>query len=540
MIDAGGVRRQVAVPGAAGAPGRATHRWAVLGVLCVSLLIVSLDNTILNVALPAIVRDMGASSSQLQWIVDAYAIVFAGLLLVAGSLGDRLGRKWVLMVGLTVFAAGSAASAFSDTPAHLIGSRAFMGIGAAAIMPSTLSILTNVFTEPDERARAIGVWSGTTGLGVAIGPVAGGWLLAHYWWGSVFLVNVPIAIVGCLAVAWLVPNSRNPAAKRPDPLGAVLSIVGMGLLLWGIIEAPSRTFRSPLVLGALGGAAVVLTGFILWERHSTHPMLELRFFRSRRFSVAIGAMGMVIFALMGGLFLLTQYLQFSLGYSALQTGLRVAPIAAVLLVAAPLSTLAVRAIGTKPVVATGMVLIAVGLALLSRVTVHTTYLEILPAFFLMGTGTGLAFAPCTESVMGSLPLEQAGVGSATNGAALQTGGALGVAVLGSLLNTRYQDLLAPTLAHASVPASVRSVIDGSLGGALAVASHVGGGMGAALAAVARHAFVEGMGLAVTVGAVVVGAAAIAVVALLPNRADPAVDASPAARPAAAPARTDAA
>ncbi len=500
------------------------RRWLILAVLCVSLLVVSLDNTILNVALPDIVRSMQASSSELQWIVDAYAIVFAGLLLVAGSLGDRLGRKWVFMAGLAIFATGSAFSAFSSTPDHLIAARACMGIGAAAIMPSTLSILTNVFTTDHDRSRAIGIWSATTGLGVAIGPIVGGWLLAHYWWGAVFLVNVPIALAGVVAALWLVPNSKDPSSKPSDPVGAGLSVLGLGLLLWGIIEAPERSWTSPLVLGADGAAVIVLVGFVLWERRSSHPMLQLSFFRSRRFSVAIGGMAMVIFALMGGLFLLTQYLQFSLGYTALQTGLRVAPIAAVLIVAAPLSSLLVRLVGTKPVVFTGMALIALGFALLSGVTVRSNYLDVLPAFFLMGTGTGLAFAPCTESVMGSLPLDQAGVGAATNSAALQIGGALGVGVLGSLLNTRYQDQVAPALAHQAVPSSVLQLITGSLGGALAVGQHVGGRLGAELAAVARLAFVSGLGLAVTVGAVVVGVAAVVVLALLPNRGDPPPDA----------------
>lgn len=499
------------------------RRRAVLAVLCVSLLIVSLDNTILNVALPVMVRTMHASSTQLQWIVDAYAIVFAGLLLVAGSLGDRWGRKWIFVTGLALFAAGSAAAAFSGTPDRLIAARAFMGIGAAAIMPSTLSILANVFTAEHDRARAIGIWSGTTGLGVAVGPVVGGWLLAHYWWGSVFLVNVPIAALGLVATLWLVPNSKNPMSKRPDPIGSGLSVVGMALLLWGIIESSNRSWSSPLVIGAVVAAVVVLTVFARWELRSTHPMLELSFFRSRRFSAAVGAMGLVIFALMGGLFLLTQYLQFSLGYTPLQTGLRIAPIAAVLLVVAPLSSLIVRFLGTKPVVGTGMALIAVGLALLSRVTVHGTYLEALPAFLCMGLGVGLAFAPCTESVMGSLPPEQAGVGSATNGASLQVGGALGVAVLGSLLNTRYQSHMAPVLAHYPIPKPILSLITGSLGGALGVAHSVGGTLGASLATFARVSFISGMDLAVTAGAAVVGVAAVVVVFVLPSRSAHAVN-----------------
>jgi EmrB/QacA subfamily drug resistance transporter len=493
------------------------HRGFVLAVLCVSLLIVSLDNTILNVALPTIVRAMHASSSELQWVVDAYAVVFAGLLLVGGSLGDRVGRKWVLMGGLVVFATGSALSAFSGTPDHLILARAFMGVGAAAIMPSTLSILTNVFTKPADRARAIGVWSGTTGLGVAIGPVAGGWLLAHFWWGSVFLVNVPIATVGLVAALWSVPNSRATIVRRPDVVGSVLSILGMGVLLWAIIEAPGRGWTSPLVLGSGALALVTLAGFFLWERHSTHPMLELSFFSSRRFSVAVVAMGFVIFALMGGLFVLTQYLQFSLGYSAFQAGLRVVPIAAVLLVVAPLSTVAVRRVGSKVVVFGGMAMVALGLGLLTLVTPSTTYGDVLPAFLCIGVGTGLAFAPSTESVMGSLPLDRAGVGSATNGAALQTGGALGVAVLGSLLSTRYQGQLTPVLLHHRIPGSALSIILGSLGGTLAVAQHVGGHLGAELAALGRRAFVSGMNLATLAGSVAVGTASIIILVALPGR-----------------------
>ena len=487
-------------------------------MLCVSLLIVSLDNTILNVALPVIVRTLQASSSSLQWIVDSYAIVFAGLLLVAGSLGDRVGRKWVFMAGLLVFAAGSAISAFSGNADRLIAARAFMGIGGAAIMPSTLSILTNTFTEARARARAIGIWSGTTGLGVAIGPVVGGWLLAHFWWGSVFLVNVPIALMGFVAAIWLIPNSKNPDTKRPDPIGAVLSILGMGLLLWGIIEAPNRSWSSPIIIGAIAAALAVLAGFVTWERHSTHPMLQVSFFKSARFSAAMAAMAFVMFALMGGLFLLTQYLQFSLGYSAFQTGLRIAPIAGVLLVVAPLSVLVERVVGTKPVLFAGMGFIAVGFALVSQVTVQDTYSHVLPAFLVIGLGTGLAFAPATESVMGSLPINQAGVGSATNGSALQTGGALGVGVLGSLLNTRYQDRLTPVLVHYSIPKSVLHLLTGSLGGALGVSHQIGGAFGAGLAAVARRSFVSGLNLAVTVGAIVVGTAALVILLLLPNRA----------------------
>jgi EmrB/QacA subfamily drug resistance transporter len=495
----------------------AGHRSLVLVVLCVSLLVVNLDNTILNVALPTIVRDLHASSSELQWVVDAYAVVFAGLLLVMGSLGDRIGRKKVFAVGLALFALGSAAAAFSASPDRLVAARAFMGVGAACIMPSTLSILINVFTDEASRAKAIGIWSGTTGLGVALGPIVGGWLLAHFWWGSVFLVNVPIALGGLLASLWLVPDSRNVEVVRPDPAGALLSIMGLGLLLWGIIEAPVRSWTSPAVLGALGGGALVLVLFVTWERHCRQPMLQVSLFASRRFSAAMGALALVIFALTGLLFVLTQWLQFALGYSPLAAGLRIGPIALVIVVAAPLSAVAARRLGTKPVVALGMSGIAVGLALLARLTTAGGYSQMVPAFVVLGAGVGFAFAPATEAVMGSLPRSRAGIGSATNSAALQVGGALGVGVLGSVLDARYRAQLTPLLGAHHVPVSIGHVIEGSLGGALAVAQRAGGSLGAALSSSARAAFVSGMDLAVFVGLWVVVAGVVVVVGFLPSR-----------------------
>jgi EmrB/QacA subfamily drug resistance transporter len=488
-----------------------------LTILCISLLVVSLDDTVLNVALPDIVRSLRASSSDLQWVVDTYAVVFAGLLLVLGSFGDRFGRKWVLLAGLVVFGSSSAASAFASAPEGLIAARAVMGVGAAAIMPSTLSILTNVFIDADDRSRAIGIWSGTTGLGVAVGPVVGGWLLANFWWGSVFLVNVPICIVAIVAVAVIVPNSRDEAAKRPDLPGAALSTAGIALLLWGIIEAPTQGWSSAKVTGTVCVGLVLLAGFVLWERRSDHPLLEMSLFRSHRFTGAVSAMALVIFGLMGGLFLFTQYLQFSLGFSALETGLRIAPIALVLMAVAPISSFLDRHIGTKPVVATGMALVAVAFALLTSTTTASSYWQSFPAFLLMGVGVGLAFAPCTEAVMGSVPLDRAGVGSATNSASLQIGGATGVAVLGSLLNSRYKAQMSHILVPYHLSHSISTLIESSLGGALAVAAQAPGHLGTLLASAARGAFVSGMDLAVTAATGVVAAAVLLVVAVLPNR-----------------------
>jgi EmrB/QacA subfamily drug resistance transporter len=495
-----------------------SRRWVVLAILCISLLIVSLDDTILNIALPALVRDLRATESQLQWIVDVYACVFAGLLLVAGSMGDRFGRKRVLLTGLMVFAAGSAYSAFSGSVTTLISARAFMGVGAACIMPATLSIITDVFREPSEQARAIGIWSGTTGLGIAIGPIAGGWLLAHFWWGSVFLINVPVAFAGALAALFWIPESCESGKRPLDLFGAVLSTSGLAMLLWSIIEAPLRGWDSVSVLAVGFVALVILGGFVIWERRASRPMLVLEAFGNRRFSIAMVAVALAVFALMGALFVLTQYLQFSLGFSALATGVRILPIAAVLAFSAPLSILLDRWLGTKVVVAGGLFIVVGGLWQLTTLTSSSGFSQALIGMVLLGLGAGFIIAPATASVMGSLPRERAGVGSATNSAGLQVGGAFGVAVIGSVLSSRYQAALTPALAGRSVPIAATHAILGSIGGALTVAGMAGGKLGRELAAAARVAFVDGMHASLFVGAVVVALSAVLVVIALPARA----------------------
>jgi EmrB/QacA subfamily drug resistance transporter len=494
------------------APGR---RWLALAVLCVSLLVVTLDNTVLNVVLPTLVTELHATSSALQWIVDAYILVFAGLLLVAGSLADRVGRKRTFLAGLVAFAAGSVWAAFSGSVGMLIAARASMGVGGALIMPSTLSIITNTFTDRRERQRALGMWSATSGLGIALGPIVGGALLAHFWWGSVFLINVPIVVLGLVFAVPLVRDSRNPAAKAPDVAGGLLSIAGMGLLLWAIIEAPVHGWTSAVVLGAGAGGVAVLAAFAVWETRCTHPMLNLRFFGNRAFSTAVSSVGLIMFGLAGSLFVLTQFLQFNLGYTPLQAGVRVLPAAGAIAIVAPLSTLVLRYAGTKNTIILGLLSVACGLWQISTATVDTTYTGTLLGMTLLGVGAGLVIPSATGTIMAALPQEHTGVGAATNGACLQLGGALGVAVVGSLLSTRYDDRLSSAIAPYPVPPGVRDTILGSLGGALGVARQIGGSTGTALAHEARSAFVSGMDLGMATAAGVAGCGVLLALLLFP-------------------------
>lgn len=492
-------------PGAAADP----RRNLTLTVLCLSLFMVVLGNTVLNVAIPTLVKELGASSQQLQWIVDAYALVFAGLLFTGGAIGDRFGRKGALNVGLLVFATGSLVAAFGGSAGMLIAGRAVMGLGAALVMPSTLSILTNVFP-PEERAKAIGVWAGVAGAGGAIGPIVSGFLLAHFWWGSIFFLNIPVVALA-LVTGWsLVPTSSDPDQAKLDLAGAALSIGAVGSLIYAIIEAPDRGWTSPTTLVWFGAAVVFGIAFAARELTADAPMLDLRYFGRRGFSGGSLAISMMFFGMFGMFFVLTQYLQLVRGWSALNAGFRTLPFAVTIMFVAPMSARLAGSFGARRIVSTGVAVAGLGMLLLSRSGTTTAYAYLAVSLVVLAAGMGLTMAPSTASIMSSLPLAKAGVGSAMNDTNRELGGAIGVAVLGSIVATRYAAALAPAIR--SAPPAAAAAASKSLGAALAVADQAGVPQ---LAAAARQAFVEAMGLALTVGAAVAFVAAVAVYLVLP-------------------------
>jgi EmrB/QacA subfamily drug resistance transporter len=493
------------------AAGAARNRWAILAVLCASVFVVVLDGTIVNVALPTLVRDLGASTSELQWVVDAYVLVFAGLLIAAGSIGDRFGRKGVMQIGLVLFAVFSALAAWSDSPGELIGWRAAMGIGAALMFPATLAILVNVFTAPRERAAAIAVWAATAGAAVALGPVTGGWLLEHFWWGSVLFINVPVIAIALFAIARVVPTSRDTTIKRFDPVGTVASIAGIGVLVWAVIEGPVHGWTSPTSIAAFALAALLLTGFVAWERRIDHPMLDVSVFTNMRFTAGSVAVTFAFFSLFGFVFVVTQYFQFVRDYSALEAGVRTVPFALFMASTAPIAAKLAERVGTKAVVTAGLVSMGIGFFVATTNGVDTPYSIIVLAMFFMGGGLGLIQAPATESIMGALPPAKAGVGSAVNDTARELGGTLGVAIVGSVFSSVYASRLGTNLAGTPVPDDALAAAQDSVGAAQEVARQAGTTVGpdaeAFVNRAVNDAFIDGWhaGSWVSVAVVLVGA-----------------------------------
>jgi EmrB/QacA subfamily drug resistance transporter len=490
------------------------RRWLILGVLCTSLLIVIIGNTSLNVAIPTLARELDASTSSLQWMVDAYSLIFAGLLFTAGTIGDRYGRKGALQAGLGVFLIGALIASRAETAGTVILARGVMGVAAAFVMPSTLSILTNVFPA-HERPRAIAVWAGISGGGAAIGPIASGYLVEHFWFGSVFLVNVPVILAALVLGAFILPTSKDPEEQPLDLPGALLSIVGLGALVYGIIEGPHHGWTSQESLLTFGIALVALGLFAARELTARYPMLDLRYFRNRRFSVASAGMTLTFFAMFGTFFLVAQYFQLVLGYSPLASGLFQLPFAFVIMSVSPQVPKLIVRFGPARVVPVGLTSVALGLFAFSRLGVDspawTVYFSLVPLAF----GMALTMTPLTTLIMSSIPLGKAGVGSAMNDTTRELGGALGVAVLGSLVTSTYTSHLAPSVAGLSGQA--RALADSGLAGALGVAKGMGSG-GNGLALAAKSAFVDGLGVAATVASLVVLTAAVSAWFLLPRQA----------------------
>lgn len=434
--------------------GRHPQRWLILGVICLAQLTVLLDNTVLSVAIPSLTRELDASTADIQWMINAYSLIQSGLLLTAGNASDRYGRKKMLVAGLALFGLGSLAAGLAQTATGLIAARAGMGVGGALLMTTTLAVVVQIFDDT-ERVKAIGLWSTVNSLGFAAGPLIGGVMLDHFWWGAIFLVNIPVAAIGLVAVLALVPESKNPQGDRPDLLGALLSTIGMTAVVYAIISGPEHGWTSTQVLASAAGGVLVLAVFVRWELRIPYPMLDMHFFRNQRFIGAVAGAILVAFGMGGSLFLLTQHLQFVLGYGPLHAGLRTAPLA-LTVIALNLTGVGARLLpklGTPGTIATGMTLVAAGLAAIA-VLGGDGYGGMLLGLVVMGAGVALSMPAMANAIMSAIPPEKAGVGAGVNGTLAEFGNGLGVAVLGAVLNSRFAALAATAAGAASLPAAL--------------------------------------------------------------------------------------
>ena len=494
------------------------NRWRILGVLVLALLVTSIDHTIINVAMPRLVGDLGASSAQLQWIVASYTIVFAGLLLTAGSVGDRFGRRHALLAGLATFLGGSIVAATAGSTAALITGRCVMGVGGALIMPTTLSILVNVFGDPRERAKAIAGWTAASGAGIAVGPIIGGALMRSFSWSSVFWINVPLLVAAFVGALHLVPDSRDPHATRLDPIGAALSIAAISTLVYAIIQAPDRGWTSTSsVLNFAVGAAIAVV-FAGWEMHRDDPMLDLALFRNRSFSAGSLALALLFFAMAGTVFLQAQYLQFVLQYTPLAAGFALVPAAIGMLLGTGAGAHLAEMHGGRIAVTAGTLIAAAGVAVQAAFVDGGSYVPTGVGLLLFGLGAGVAMPAATEMIMATLPPARAGVGSAVNDTVREFGGALGVAVIGSVAATSYATSMHDKLAQfPNLSAVDRSMLANNVGAAIHAGDHLGAQAGE-IAAVARNAFVDSMHSSLWIAVGLAFSAAIVTFTQLPRQA----------------------
>ena len=493
------------------------RKWTVLGVLILSLLAIVLDNTVLNVALKTIAEPgagLGASQGQLEWAINSYTLVFAGLLFTFGVIGDRVGRKRMLIIGMAMFGLSSLVCAYAQSPAELIWARAAMGLGGAAVMPQTLSIITHVF-EPEVRPKAIGIWASAVGVAIAIGPVTGGVLLNHFWWGSVFLINVPLTAIGVGAIAILVPESRSPSPGRVDVPGVLLSIAGLVLLVYGIIRGgDASSWTQPGVIGAIGAGLAVLAIFCVHESRTEHPSLDVRLFRDPRLSAAAAAIGLNFFCMAGVYFFMSFYLQDVRGFTPMHAGALTVAVAAGQLLAANRSAVLVARFGAKAIAAGGLATVTGALIGYHALDLGTPVVAIEGIFFLQGAGMGIVMPTATESVMSVVPRERGGAGSAITNTSRQVAVALGVAVLGSILARAYRSGVAPGLPV--LPAASRAAATQSIAATQAAAAHLGP-RGYGLVALAGRSFVHAMHVTTVVSACLAAAGTALIAIWMPGR-----------------------